>query len=195
MLHSSVEKIERLVGYGEVLEALYLGMIELMLNPNSELHLYVGICCCATIRSIAEIERELPHIKIDEGQQVVTNILGMIVGRDTLLVNEGLHHLLQAKRLKPEIEIPEKFKKVTSEIIQDLQDYLQQDFQNISCSQLDYSLQMAAVAAIVLICQLQGDEPEQVTQLPTSLIEDANKLILELSASGNKQAAFYTALS
>lgn len=185
-------QIEKLIENKRFVEALYFGVIELASNPTSELHLYLGIACCATIKPIAEIERYLALESTVQDDQPIVNINGLTVTRDTLLVNEGLHYLLRAKQLNPQVVLPSSLKPITTLVIQDLQDYLRQEFHGFFVSQLDYTLLKAALAAVVLICELQGDEPEKITNLPSTRIEAARELIAKLSSTERSQAAFYT---
>jgi hypothetical protein len=187
--------IEKLVENQRFVEALYFGAIDLASSPTSELHLYLGIACCATIKPIAEIENYLALESTDQYDQSVASINGLSVTRDTLLVNEGLHHLLQAKQLNPQVVLPTSLKPITKLVIQDLQDYLRQEFHGFLASQLDYTLLRAALAAIVLICELQGDDPEKITNLSTTRIEAARELIAKLSSTERSQAAFYNLFS
>ena len=187
--------IRRLVEEQRFIEALYFGVIDLLSDPTSELHLYLGIACCATIEPIAELERFLAlEPNTTPNHQFPDNINGLIVTGDTLLVNEGLHHLLQAKELNPQIVIPTSLKKITKLVIQNLQDYLRQEFKDFVVSELDYSLLEAALASIVLICELQGDEPEKSTKLSTTQIEKARELLKRLSSIKRTQANFYQIL-
>jgi hypothetical protein len=192
MFHPPVEK---LIENKRFVEALYFGVIDLASNPTSELHLYLGIACCATIKPIAEIERYLALESTAQEEQSVVSINGLSVTRDTLLVNEGLHHLLQAKQLNPQVVLPASLKPITTLVIQDLQDYLRQEFHGFFASHLDYTLLRAALAAVVLLCELQGDDPEKITKLPTNRIEAARELLAKLSSTEGSQAAFYKILS
>jgi hypothetical protein len=187
--------IEKLIENKRFVEALYFGAIDLASNPTSELHLYLGIACCATVKPIAEIERYLALDTTDQDDQSVINIHGLSVTRDTLLVNEGLHHLLQAKQLNPQVIFPDSIKPIISLVIQDLQDYLRQEFHGFSASHLDYTLLKAALAAIVLICEIQGDDPQTITNLSTTRIETARELIAKLSSTPRNTAAFYEIIS
>jgi hypothetical protein len=187
--------IEKLVENKRFVEALYFGAIDLASSPTSELHLYLGIACCATIKPIAEIERYLSLETTDQDNQFAVNIHGLCVTRDTLFVNEGLHHFLQAKQLNPQVMFPESIRPITTLVIQDLQDYLRQEFHGFFASQLDYTLLKAALAAVVLICDLQGDDPEKITKLSTARIETSRELIAKLSSIPRNTAAFYGIIS
>ena len=187
--------IRELIEEKRFVEALYFGIINLTSNPTSELHLYLGIACCATIRSIASLECYLErNPDTRQKPECYLNISGLSVNRGTLLVNEGLHHLLQAKELNPQIVIPPSLQKNTKLVIQDLEDYLRQEFKDFVVSELDYSLLEAALASIVLICELQGDEPEKSTKLSTTQIEKARELLKRLSSIKRTQANFYQIL-
>jgi hypothetical protein len=183
--------IKKLIENKRFVEALYFGAIDLVSNPTSELHLFLGIACCATVKPIAEIERYLSLETTDQDNQFAVNIHGLGVTRDTLLVNEGLHHFLQAKQLNPQVMFPDSIKPITTLVIQDLQDYLRQEFHGFFVSQLDYTLLKAALAAVVLICDLQGDDPEKITKLSITRIETARELIAKLSSIPRNTAAFY----
>jgi hypothetical protein len=187
--------LEKLIESKRFVEAMYFGAIDLASNPTSELHLYLGIACCATIKSIAELERYLALESTTQEDSSVVSVNGLSVSRNTLLVNEGLHHLLQAKQLNPHVMIPASLKPVTVLIIQYLQDYLHQEFHGFSVSSLDYTLSQAALGAIVLLCKLQGYEPEEITKLTTTRIEAAHELIAKLSSQERRQAVFYKMLS
>jgi hypothetical protein len=102
-----------------------------------------------------------------------------------------LHHFLQAKQLNPQVMFPDSIKPITTLVIQDLQDYLRQEFHVFFVSQLDYTLLKAALAAVVLICDLQGDDPEKITKLSITRIETARELIAKLSSIPRNTAAFY----
>ena len=182
--------IRELIEEQRFIEALYFGLIDLKSNPTSELHLYLGITCCATIKPIAELQRFFA-LELDSAlkAQSYFEISGLVINRTTRLVNEGLHHLLQAKELNPQVGIPPSLKKITRLVINNLQDYLRQEFHGI-----DYKLFGAALASIVLICELQGDEPEKSTKLSTTQIESASKLIKQLSSITRTQANFYQIL-
>ena len=187
--------IGRLIEENGFVEALYFGIINLTSNPTSELHLYLGIACCATIRSVASLECYLErNPDAHQKPECYLNISGLSVNRGTLLVNEGLHHLLQAKELNPQIVIPPSLQKSTKLVKQDLEDYLRQEFKDFVVSELDYSLLEAALASIVLICELQGDEPEKSTKLSTTQIENARELLKRLSSIKRNQANFYQIL-
>ena len=187
--------IRELIEEQRFVEALYFGLIDLKSNPTSELHLYLGIACCATIKSIAELERFLAlEPDAAHNSQFAANLNGLIVTRGTRLVNEGLHHLLQAKELNPQVGIPPSLKKITKLVINNLQDYLRQEFHGFLSSKLDYSIIMATFASIVLICELQGDEPEKSSKLSTIRIEAARELIKRLSSIKRTQANLYQIL-
>ena len=187
--------IRELIEEQRFIEALYFGLIDLKSNPTSELHLYLGIACCATIKPIAELQRFFV-LELDSAlkAQSYFEISGLGANRTTLLVNEGLHHLLQAKELNPQVVIPPSLTKITRLVINNLQDYLRQEFKDFFVSDLDYSLIMATFASIVLICELQGDEPEKSSKLSTIRIEAAHELIKRLSSIKRTQADFYQIL-
>ncbi|HLP87529.1 MAG TPA: hypothetical protein VK184_02845 [Nostocaceae cyanobacterium] len=187
--------IQELVENQRFIEALYFGVMEQQSNPSSELHLNLGISCCATIKPIADIERYLKdRTSYEETSSFVNPVVdveGLGVVRSTMLVNEGLHHFLQAKRLNPQIQVPDSLKPITITIIQDLQDYLRQEFQGYSTSLLEYKLRIAGLAATVLLCELQGDNPKEKIKLYQNAIDSAYELISKLFATDNKQSFFY----
>lgn len=187
--------IEKLVENKRFVEAMYFGTIDLASNPTSEVHLYLGISCCATIKPIAELERYLASELTTQEDSTVVSVNGLNVNRNTLVVNEGLHHLLRAKQLNSQSIIPASLRSITTLIIQDLQDYLRQEFHGFSVSSLEYTLSQAASAAVVLLCELQRDDPEIVTKLTTARIKAARELIAKLSSQEGSQAVFYNMLS
>lgn len=186
--------IQKLVENQRFIEALYFGVMEQKANPSSELHLNLGISCCATIKPIADIERYLKDRKSYEETSSFVNpvvdVEGLGVVRSSRLVNEGLHHFLQAIKLNPKIQVPDSLKPITKTIIQDLEDYMRQEFQGYPTS-LEYGLKGAGLAAIVLLCELQGDNPKEITNLYPPTIDAAYELISKLFATDNKQAFFY----
>lgn len=188
-------QIRHLIELERFVEVLYFGALELALNPTSELHLYLGLACCASIKPIAQIERELAPDKIDTSDRQEAYLGRLTVGRSTTLVNEGLHHLLQATHLEPEIQFPSSFEPITLRILQDLQDYLGQEFRGFTISGLNYSLKTAGLATLVLLARLQGLAPDKAGVSSDIRIQIADELLSELSSSKIKLASFYKLIS
>ena len=175
--------IRRLVEEKRFVEALYFGSVELASNPTAELHLDLGLACCAAIKPIAEVERNLALEQAGNEPQANWNTEGLIVGRDTGLVNEGLHHLLQATHLNPQIRFPTSLEPITIEVIQDLHDYLRQEFHGFRSFKLGYSLGTAALAAVVLLYRLQAQAQEKIEFLSATRLKVADELLAKLSSS------------
>jgi hypothetical protein len=182
--------IEQLIKRERFIEAIYFGALDLAVHPSSELHLFLGVACCASIRSIAETERFLALEQSEVNNSA--SVFGLGVCRDTSLVKEGLHHLLRAKHLNPSIMLPDSLEQVTASILQDLRDYTRQEFRGFSGGA---SLRTAAFTAIVMLCELQGGSPEQMTNLPDFYIEVGRKHLAEYSDIDRTEANFYKLLS
>jgi len=168
--------ISALVERRNFVEAMYYGGIQAMLNPSAQLHLCVGIACCAAIKPIAELERYALAFQKGESYEPRGSCLG--VRRSTRLVSEGMEHFVAAIGLDPAIQVPESLREVAAEVLRDLADYARQDFKAFPASELPYTLREAAYAAVVLLRRLLPDmENEPLADCSAWNIEAGERLV------------------
>lgn len=182
--------IRQLLKQERFVEVVYFGALQLVSCPSAELHLDLGLACCAAIKPIAQFERDLAS----ENETNQSYLGRLMVGRGTRLVNEGLHHLLQATRLDSQIRFPPSLEPITIKVLRDLEDYLGQEFKGFSTSELDYSLRSAGLAAFVLLTRLQELSPESSGVSSDFRIQAADEILAKVSSSSLKQASFYNIL-
>jgi hypothetical protein len=107
-----------------------------------------------------------------EGREPPIYTPGLLVGRGTRLVNEGLMHLLKAMDEDPSIRLPESLNASVREVITDLQDYVHQDFKAFPVPDLAYSLKSVGYAAILVLCRLAQVEDHQLNNMQLEVAAD-----------------------
>jgi hypothetical protein len=186
-----IPDIKFMVESKRFVEALYFGALRLASDPSAELHLHLGLACCGTIRPVAEVQRFMN--KAESGEESSVSVDGLTVNRGTLLVYEGLFHLVEAGRKNPEIMFSKSMRDVVQEVVNDLGDYLTQEFHGYQSRHRKYSLRAVAAAAPVLLARLI-DEQIELPESVNSRIDSANELLKELEASQSGDASFYDLL-
>jgi hypothetical protein len=155
-------------------EVMYFGAR--LEHPTALERLYLGLACCASIRPVAEVERMLAASV--EGRPLPAHTTGLIVGRGTRLVHEGVMHIVRVTREEPALAFPSSSREAVADVIADLMDYARQDFKAFPAPELGYSLKTVAYAAIVLLHRLAGTAPI----LDVGQVRVAENLIQELQA-------------
>lgn len=185
MPHSN---IKQLVIGKRFLEALYFGTIELVTKPSPDLHLCLGIACCGSIKPIAQVEREL-RAEVSSEQWGPSNG-ELIIGRDTTIVNEGLHHLIRAISLENSIYFPSEWDAIVEEVCHDLRYYILQEFHGYP-KRIGYSLRTAGLASIVLLCKLRQKEPSFLNESQKKVAGNLLEQLFSHQSDQTCQAEFY----
>ncbi len=170
--------------HGRFIEVLYFGALMLMSRSTGELHASLGVACCATVKPIAQAQRLI------RGEATTDPCLYGGPDRHTLLVNEGVHHLLRAIQLDPRFYFPATLEPVTQEVISDLEWFAKEEFHDVTSHQTKgYPPRQAALYARILLSYLQW-RTDTRTWKAMSGIEAADDILAKLLSSSNRTAAF-----
>jgi hypothetical protein len=173
------EYVRRQVQGRYLAEALYFGVIALCRSTSPQLHLYLGLAACGSIGPLADTQRVL------HGAPVAAN-RGPMVGNATRLVYEGFHHLLEAGRLGA--RLPGSLIPVASEILDDLQWYLLEDWKGLPGGGRRLSQKAVAYGAAVLLHRLLPEAPPLREPADAQWAQDL--VDEELGATGGDAAFF-----
>jgi len=185
---TSIIDIERYLERSHFVEVLYFGTLALASCPTVELHAGLGVACCATIKSLAQTQRLM------RGVAVTTPCLYGGPDRHTLLVNEGVQHLLRALRMDVHYRFPAALEPVIREVIDDLLWFVKEEFHDVTSHQgRGYHPRQAALYARVLLAYLQRQD-DTFAWKGMSGVENADNLLAELLSSSSETAAFSTVL-
>ena len=182
-------EIKNLVESKRFVEALYFGTQELFLNPSPDLHLYLGLACCGAIRPIAEFQRYMAYLA--QGKEVQRPAGGLILKGNTTIVYEGFQHLIEARHRNSSIKFPDSMNEAVKEVLNDLGDYLTQEFHGYQSTELKYSLRTSAIAAAVVLTRLTDTEVNLPKNINDSMRKSGEDLIVDLENSKGGDASFY----
>lgn len=179
--------IKKLVKQKQYVEALYFGALELSKSPNKELHLYLGLACCAVIQPVARVERYMADP--EAMKEKVIEPVGLLVGRATHIIYEGFFHLLEATKEGDDVHFDASLEDNIKEIIIDVEDYLHQDFHGCPTKK-SYQLKKVGVGALILLKEFVNDKSD-MKRYAKRMKEKAMEMIEELKANGGGDADFY----
>jgi hypothetical protein len=165
--------IESFIANRRFVEALYFGAMQESQGQGQEpqRHLYLGLACCASIKPLANNQRDLRKARLYN--DALSDSL--VINSGTSLVYEGLYHLAFSAFLnKYTLAFPENLRPVVSETIDDLEWYTKEEFHGFSTPIPGTSKKVFAQIAIMLLKRGLEEKPQRAASDPT---EDTIALI------------------